>query len=172
MACARRQDDREKGVWRPTAQCPRMTREQFNALSTEDKNQEVKLFSCAKSGQAAESTAQSAEGAQSGPLNRSELWPAATRRPGPALKPGRTLSPTSARQTDVRGAARQHCTSSPSPEALIIFCHAGNALHRNRRRAQRSVRAAANQSHPSAALARRDQCYSPVQCWSCSKHSA
>ena len=66
-ACARRQDDRDKGVWRPTAQCPRMTREQFNALSAEDKNRGVKLFGRARSGQAAGSAAQSADGAQAGP---------------------------------------------------------------------------------------------------------
>ena len=58
-ACARRNEDREKGNWRPTVQCPRMTREQFNALSAEDKNKGVRIFGRARNGSQSSQAAQS-----------------------------------------------------------------------------------------------------------------
>ena len=56
-ACAQRQDDRDKGIYRPTVQCPKMTREQFNNLSSEEKNRGVRIFGKRgqQSGQAARS---------------------------------------------------------------------------------------------------------------------
>ena len=55
--CSQRQDDRDKGIYRPTVQCPKMTREQFNSLSAEDKNRGVRIFG--KRGQQAGQAARS-----------------------------------------------------------------------------------------------------------------
>ena len=61
-SCARRKEDRDKGNWRPTIQCPRMTKEQFNGLSSEDKNRGVRLFGRPRTGAQASQNAQGAAG--------------------------------------------------------------------------------------------------------------
>ena len=61
-SCARRKEDRDKGNWRPTVQCPRMTKEQFNGLSSEDKNRGVRLFGRPRTGGQASQNAQGAAG--------------------------------------------------------------------------------------------------------------
>ena len=66
-SCAKRQEDRDKGNWRPTAQCPRMSREQFNALSAEDKNRGVRLFGRPRNGQQSGQAAQQPEAGAANP---------------------------------------------------------------------------------------------------------